>query len=436
MRRAPWLAVSDPKNPDVTALLLGSGGREHALAWKLAQSPRLKNLFAAPGSDAMAAWAQNLPIDPADPRAVVQAARDCHAKLVFIGPEAPLAAGVADALREAGIAVFGPGQAVARLESSKVFAKEFMDRHQIPTARWEAFTDSRPARGVVEAMSPPLVVKADGLAAGKGVVVCRSANEALGAVADFMERGTMGAAGRKIVVESCLQGPELSVLAFCDGSQLRLLPFSRDHKRLQDDDQGPNTGGMGAYAPVELDAGTYEAVQRVLDRVLAGLQAEAMDYRGLLYVGLMLTAEGPKVLEFNCRFGDPETQALLPLLESDLLELALACAEGKLGSAPLRFKSGVCLTVTLASGGYPVSPAAGKPIAGLDAPSPEGVLIFHSGTRKAGGQWVTAGGRVLSVTALGHDVAEARSRAYAAVKNIHFDGMQYRKDIALTGVLR
>jgi phosphoribosylamine--glycine ligase len=413
----------------VNVLLLGSGGREHAIAWKLKQSPLLKKLYAAPGSDAIGELAENVKLDANDPQAVASFCKENKVGLLFIGPEGPLAAGVADAARASGIPVFGPDKKAAQLEASKAHAKDFMRRHKLPTAKWEKFTDYQLARGAVEAMRLPVVIKADGLAAGKGVVVAQNTNDALGAVTEFMERGALGGAGRTVVVERCLQGPELSVLAFCDGKRFELLPFSRDHKRLNDSDEGPNTGGMGAYAPVELEPALYEAINRLLDQILIGLQADGLDYRGVLYTGLMLTAEGPQVLEFNCRFGDPETQALLPLLEADLLKLALECAQGELKTAA-RVLPGACLCVTLASPGYPSNPVLGKEITGLDAPLPEGTALFHAGTKKSGQAWTTSGGRVLSVSARGKDLDEARQRAYAACERIKFDGMHYRRDIA------
>jgi len=419
--------------PDTTVLLLGSGGREHAIAWKLAQSKRLKNLYALPGSDAIAQWAQNVPGDPCDPAAVVEAAKKVHAQLVVIGPEAPLAAGVADALREAGFKVFGPSKAAARLEASKAFSKRFMKKHKVPTARFEVHSDPMIARGAAEAWRLPVVIKADGLAAGKGVFVCQQTNDALGAVTQILEHGSFGEAGREIVIEDGLEGPELSLLMFCDGKDYRLLAPSRDHKRLKDGDQGPNTGGMGVFAPVSVDPGLMRTIEEtVIAPVLAGLKSEKLDYRGLLYIGLMLTKKGPMTLEFNCRFGDPETQAVLPLLDEDLLELMLACAVGKLGKGVLKPKAGAAVCVTLASGEYPARGSKGVAIRGLE--DVQDAFVFHAGTAKADGRWVTNGGRVLSVTGLGKDLAEARAKAYAAATQIAFDGMQYRKDIGMEKV--
>ena len=414
-------------------LLLGSGGREHAMAWKAAQSPRLEKLYAAPGSSAIAALAECVALDILDGDAVVDFCMKKEIGLVLIGPEGPLERGVADVLEKAGIKVFGPGRAAARLEASKSFAKEFMGRHGIPTAKWETFTEARRARAAVEAMEPPLVVKADGLAAGKGVVVCKTAGEALEAIASFMERKSLGKAGETLVVEHCLRGPEVSVMVLCDGKDYALLPSSCDHKRLNDNDEGPNTGGMGAYAPAQLDAGTLSVIKStILDRIMAGFAKDGLDYRGVLYVGLMLTPEGPKVLEFNTRFGDPETQAVLPLLKSDLLELALACIDRRLAKTEVEIHDGACVCVTLASEGYPARPLTGRAIAGLESfpQNARDLMVFHAGTVKNADGWATSGGRVLGVSALGEDVAAAREKAYVGTAKIRFQGMHLRRDIA------
>jgi phosphoribosylamine--glycine ligase len=417
--------------PDTTVLLLGSGAREHAIAWKLAQSPRLKNLYAAPGSDAIAQWAQNLQIDANDPAAVVAAAQEAHAKLVFVGPEAPLAAGVSDALRKAGFAVFGPSQAGARLETSKAFAKAFMKRHGIPTAHFEVFEDAAKARAAAATWPVPCVVKADGLAAGKGVFVCQNNEQAMAAVEELMVRKTLGPAGETVIIEDGLAGPEVSLLALTDGvSGWKVLPPAQDHKRLKDNDEGPNTGGMGAYAPARVSDTLLATIKtEVLDRVMKGLIKEELDYRGVLFVGLMLTPSGPKVLEFNCRFGDPETQAILPVLDGDLLELALACANKTLLGTRFELKTQACVGITLASEGYPNRPVTGRPIDGLER-LPAGALAFHAGTRREGGRWVTTGGRVLTICGLGSTVAEARMKAYAAAETVTFAGLQRRRDIA------
>ena len=415
---------------DTTVLLLGSGGREHALAWKLARSPRLKNLYAAPGSDAMAQWAQCLQININDPAAVVAAAQECRAKLVFIGPEAPLAHGVSDALLAAGFLVFGPTQSAARLETSKAFAKAFMKKHGIPTAGFQTFEDAAKARSYAAKKSGVIVVKADGLASGKGVFVCKNSAEAMAAVEKLMVKKTLGVNGETVIIEDGLTGPEVSVLGFIDGKDFRLLPPSQDHKRLLDDDQGPNTGGMGAYAPAKLSEKLVKEIgDKVFAKVLSGLAAEGLRYQGVIFAGMMLTPEGPKCLEFNCRFGDPETQAILPVLEDDLLELALACARSRLSEVKLKPAKRACVGVTLASEGYPNRPQTGKKIDGLDK-LPEGAFVFHAGTRREGKRWVTTGGRVLTVCATGGTIAEARKKAYEAADAVKFAGAQKRRDIA------
>ncbi len=412
-----------------TVLLLGSGGREHALAWKAAQSPLLKKLYCAPGSSAIGEIATCEKIDILDPKAVTEFAKKIKADLVIIGPEASLAVGVADALRAEGIEVLGPGQKAAQLESSKAFAKEFMGRHKIPTAGWDTFTDLKAARSAVGSKSLPVVIKADGLASGKGVFICHARADAMEAVTQLMEQGAMGGAGKTLVVEDFIEGPEISAIAFVDGKDYRLFPFSRDHKRLKDGDEGPNTGGMGAFAPAEVDPKTAEAIRtQVFDRVIAGLKADGLDFRGILFVGLILTKEGPQVLEFNCRFGDPETQALMTLLDSDLVALSLACAEGKLAGQELKSRPGTSICVTLASEGYPSKPVTGRVIEGLPKDSQD-LIVFHAGTARKGSAWSSSGGRVLGVTSVADDLPRAREKAYAAIAHIRFDGMQYRKDI-------
>ncbi len=416
----------------MNVLILGSGGREHALAWKASQSPLVKKLYCAPGSDAIDAHAERAALDILDAKAVAAFCKAKRVDLVMIGPEAPLAAGVSDGLAEAGLKVFGPNKAASLLEGSKAFAKEFLARHGVPTARFEVFEDSRLARQAALSRPLPMVIKADGLAAGKGVRVCRTREEALAAVIDLMERRSLGDAGRKLLVEDCLEGPELSVLALCDGKTYKLLPLSRDHKRLKDGDKGPNTGGMGAFAPVDVEPALVERVRtEVLDPVMAALKQDGFDYRGVLYVGLMLTKDGPSVLEFNCRFGDPEAQAILPLLDSDIVEVALACAEGRLAETEVKTKKGACVAIVLAAEGYPEAPVPGRLIE-LLAPlrKNDEVVLFHAGTKKTPDGWVTAGGRVIAVTALGSNLGEARGLAYTALSRISFRGMQYRRDIA------
>lgn len=413
-------------------LLIGSGGREHALAWKLKASPRCGKLYALPGSDGIAQLAEIIPGKPADVGAVVRAAKELGVDLVVVGPEAPLAAGISDALKADKIRTFGPVKAAAQLEASKAFAKDFMKRHGIATAASEVYDAPAAAMDAVAELKLPIVVKADGLAAGKGVRVCPTRQEALSTIKEFMVHRSLGDSGARVVLEECLQGPELTIMAFCDGKSLKVLPPSRDHKRLDDGDQGPNTGGMGALAPVEISEETSRSIQNeILDRVLAGFKAERMDYRGILYCGLMLTKDGPKVLEFNVRFGDPETQAVLPLLETDLIEVMEACAEGNLRSLDLAISRRHAVSIVLASEGYPILPQVGREIAGLDKAQKPDVFVFHAGTQRGPDGWKTAGGRVLNVTGLGTTVEEARNRAYAAAAEIRFEGMHYRRDIAV-----
>ena len=419
----------------MNVLLVGSGGREHALAWKLAQSRKLTRLFAAPGSPGIGEYADCVPIAADDHAGLLRFCAESRIAFAVIGPEAPLAAGLADALWAAGVPVFGPKQAAARLESSKAFAKDFMARHGVPAARSAVFTDPAEALKALPAFGLPVVVKADGLAAGKGVRVCATAAEADAAVADFMEGDALGGAGKTLLLEEFLVGRETTLMGFCDGISFLALPPSSDHKRLLDDDKGPNTGGMGVIAPTpEVTPEVLERIRReVTDKVLLGLQADKIDYRGILYCGIILTAAGPKVLEFNVRFGDPETQAVLPLLGSDLLDLMDATVRGNLSRRRLRW-SGASVTVVLASEGYPGAPRSGRTISGLETETPPDVFLFHAGIKSEQGVWKTAGGRVLGVTAAGGSVAEARDKAYAAARSIRFDGMHYRKDIGATAV--
>jgi phosphoribosylamine--glycine ligase len=412
--------------PVVKVLLLGGGGREHAIAWKLSQSPRLTKLWAAPGSDAIAAHAECLTLDPLDPAAVAAFVRANAVDLVFVGPEAPLAAGTSDAARAAGALVFGPSQSASRLETSKAFAKDFMARHAIPTARSLACSTVAEGKAATRTFEGRCAVKADGPAAGKGVIVCGSVAEADLAVDALASTE----AGRTLVVEERLEGPELTVMLLTDGRAAAVLALSQDHKRLRDGDAGPNTGGMGALAPAPLDSNVWRTIEKtVLAPTLAGLKHDAIDYRGALYIGIMLTPDGPKVLEYNARFGDPETQAVLPLLDADLLTLAADCAAGKLKPGILPVQSGACVGITLASPGYPESPKTGAEmdlsgVSGLDD-----VLVFHAGTKKTPTGWKASGGRVLTVVGRGPDLAAARARAYAAVERLKIPGLHYRRDI-------
>ena len=417
----------------INILLLGSGGREHALAVKLAESPRCGELYIAPGNGGTLAVGENVALDENDPAAVADFARETNCGLVVIGPEAPLVAGVADAVRAAGIPCFGPGAAGAQMEGSKKFSKELMGRANIPTAAYGSFTDEESALAYVRAQGAPLVVKADGLAAGKGVVVAMELAEAEDAVRACFE-GAFGDAGQMVVVEECLTGPECSLLAFTDGKTVRPMATSQDHKRALEGDLGPNTGGMGVYSPVPIVTEAEHAeMERIMAATVAELAAEGIDYRGCLYGGFMLTPEGPKVLEFNARFGDPETQVILPRLENDLVEVMLACANQTLDEVGLSWRPEWAVSVVLTSAGYPGSYEKGKVITGIeDAEAMENVTIYHAGTAvNEAGELVTSGGRVLDVTALGETFEAARDLAYAACEKISFEGKTLRRDIGL-----
>ncbi|HEX8294870.1 MAG TPA: phosphoribosylamine--glycine ligase [Chthoniobacteraceae bacterium] len=415
-------------------LVIGSGGREHALVWKLQQSPQITGLFCAPGNAGISQLATCLPIKISDHAQLIAFAREQQIGLTVIGPDDALAAGIVDAFEAAGLRVFGPRQAAARLESSKVYAKDFMRRHGLPTARSGSFSDSTEARRFVRTMPLPLVVKADGLALGKGVIIAQTHEEADDAIREIMEERKFGAAGQQLVIEEFLAGEECSIHALVDGSSYLLFPTAQDHKRARDGDQGLNTGGMGTFSPAarlitpELEA---RIRREILDPFLAGLQADGIDFRGMLFPGLMITPEGPKLLEFNCRFGDPETQVLLTLLESDLVDLLEATIDRRLHEVAARWKNEVAVCVVMASAGYPESYATGQPIRGLEEAR---ATVFHAGTRLEDGRFVTAGGRVLGVTASGANLPEAREKAYAAVDSIHFEGAQFRRDIAVKGL--
>ncbi len=416
-------------------LVVGSGGREHALCWKIAQSPLVSRVYCAPGNPGVASLAkgESVPLGAEDFEGIAALIEEKDIGLTVVGPENPLAAGIVDYLSARGEVVFGPSAAAARLEASKAFAKDFMSRHGIPTANAAVFEDPETARRYVRAHGAPVVIKADGLAAGKGVTVAKTLEDALSALDLIMERRVFGDAGTRVVIEEYLEGEEASILALCDGEQVLMLPTSQDHKPVFDGDQGPNTGGMGAYspAPVITPALETEIREKILEPTVRGMASEGTPYRGVLYAGLMITKSGPRVVEFNVRFGDPETQAVLPRLESDIVSALTACAEGRLDTVKLTTSSRPCVTVALVSGGYPGSYEKGKVITGIDAAQQDpDVTVFHAGTAKAGDQLVTAGGRVLNVTALADTLEEAVKRAYHAVSLIHFDGMHYRKDIA------
>ena len=418
----------------MNVLVLGSGGREHALAWAIAKSPRLDSLFVAPGNGGTATIAKNVPLDMNDADAVIGFARSENIDLVVVGPEAPLVAGVADAIRAAGIAVFGPGAQGARLEGSKSFSKEFMLAHGLPTARYKKCTSQDEAMDYLHEVGAPIVVKADGLAAGKGVVVAEDMEEAEEAVRDCFA-GDFGEAGSVVVIEEMLEGPECSMLAFLSEGKALAMPCAQDHKRAFDGDLGPNTGGMGVYSPVPCVTPELEAAMQEIMQNAAAATAKEFDdaYTGVLYGGFMLTAEGPKLLEFNARFGDPETQVIMPRLESDALEAFYMVATGKLDALDLRWTDQVAVCVVLASDGYPGSYEKGKVILGIEeAEELDGVTVFHAGTAfNQDDELVTNGGRVLNVAALADTFEDARELAYEACDKINFEGKQYRHDIAL-----
>ncbi|MCP3142593.1 phosphoribosylamine--glycine ligase [Pyxidicoccus xibeiensis] len=416
---------------DVKVLLLGSGGREHALAWKLSQSPRLTRLLCGPGNPGTARLATNVPVRPDAPDEVVALAKREAVDLVVVGPEAPLMAGVADALAKAGIPCFGPVAGAALIEGSKAFAKEIMAEAGVPTAAFRTFTDVAEAEAYAVEQGR-IVVKADGLAAGKGVIVAHDVAAARDAVRAV---GAMGAAGQRMVLEELLEGEEVSAMALCDGERYAMLALSQDHKRVGDGDTGPNTGGMGAYAPAPFlsAAQLAEVGERVVAPTLAVLRRRGLPFRGVLYAGLMLTRSGPKVLEFNARFGDPETQVLMMQLGEDLLPLLDACARGRLEARPLVSAPGASVGVVLAAQGYPDAPRKGQRITGLDA-VPADATVFLAGVEEQDGALVTSGGRVMTVCARGEDLARARERAYAAAAAVRFDGMHLRRDIGARGM--
>ena len=420
-------------------MIIGGGGREHALAWRLAESPRVTALYALPGNPGIAQVADILPGDPMDFKTVTKAAKQNQIEFVVIGPEDPLAAGLADRLMAEGIKVFGPTKDAAQIEADKWFAKELMRQQAVPTAEARAFTDALAAEEYVRKQGSGVVIKAAGLAKGKGVTVAYRTADALEAIDQIMRKKAFGGAGERVVIEEMLRGPECSILAFVDNKNIYVMEPAQDHKPVEDGDVGPMTGGMGAYSPTPVitDA-TLRAVERdILVPVVDGLVRDGIKYRGILYAGLMLTQNGPKVLEFNCRFGDPETQPLMMRFRSDLLEVMLAVADGHLDRVELKWDPRPAVCVVATSRGYPGKYATGVPIEGVDdADAMRDVKVFHSGTRLENGQLVTDGGRVLGVTAVGDTIALAQRRAYDAMKKIRFDGMHYRTDIAQQAIKR
>ncbi|MBA3882593.1 MAG: phosphoribosylamine--glycine ligase [Chthoniobacterales bacterium] len=418
-------------------LVVGSGGREHALAWKLRQSIGVNRIFCAPGNAGTEQVGENVAIKATDIAALLAFAKQNRIGLTVIGPDDPLAAGVVDLFEAEGMPVFGPCKSAARLESSKIFAKEMMRRCHIPTALASSFERSSEALKFCQRLQFPLVIKADGLALGKGVVIAETSEQATAAIRSMMDEGKFGEAGRRIVVEEFLPGSECSLHALVSGGAFRMLATARDHKRANDGDTGPNTGGMGATSPADnwSDALQRDFDDTVMGPLLCGLSRAGITFRGLLFPGLMLTTDGNRVLEFNCRFGDPETQAILPRLRSDLLELLFATLEGRLDMIPIEWDRRPAVTVVMTSAGYPGTYERGKIITGLDAcASLLDVQVFHAGTKRENGGVVTAGGRVLAITALGETVAQAREGAYEVVSRIHFEGCHYRRDIALAAV--
>ena len=416
----------------IDILLLGSGGREHAIAKKLAASERCGKLYIAPGNGGTSQEGENISLDENDPAAVAAFAKEHGCGMVVIGPEAPLVVGVADAVREAGIPCFGPGAEGAQMEGSKLFSKQLMERAGVPTAAYGSFTDEQAALDYVNAQGAPLVVKADGLAAGKGVIVATELEQALDAVHECFS-GAFGEAGNTVVIEEMLTGPECSLLAFTDGVTVRPMATSQDHKRALEGDLGPNTGGMGVYSPVPIvTPEEHETMVAIMHQTVEELHREGIDDRGCLYGGFMLTPAGPKVLEFNARFGDPETQVILPRLQNDLVDVMLACAEQRLDEVELSWCDDWAVSVVLTSAGYPGSYEKGKVITGIeDAEALDGVTVYHAGTREQDGQILTNGGRVIDVTALGATFEDARNLAYAACEKIDFEGKTLRHDIGL-----
>ena len=415
-------------------LVIGGGGREHALVWKLRQSPRVEKIFVAPGSDGIGESAELVPIAVDDIEKLAAFAEKNRVDLTVVGPELPLTLGIAELFQQRGLKIFAPGREAARLEGSKAFAKEMLRENKISTAAFATFSDAAAAKKYLGELKAPYVIKADGLAAGKGVLICASRAEAEAAIDDVLMRRVFGAAGDKVVVEEFLEGEEASFIVLTDGEHILPLASSQDHKRVFDNDQGPNTGGMGAYspAPIVTPAIHRRIMDEILKPLLAGLKKRGIVYRGTLYAGLMLTADGPKVLEFNARFGDPECQPLMVRLKSDLVPLIEATIEGRLDKVEAEWHDDPAVCVVLTSGGYPGDYVKGKEIRGLERLKEDwkSGAVFHAGTVKKDGRWLTNGGRVLGVTARGRDIAAAAAEAYRAVAEIHWEGMHYRRDIA------
>jgi phosphoribosylamine--glycine ligase len=421
-------------------LVVGSGGREHALVWKISQSSQVSEIYCAPGNPGIAQLATCVEIAASDTRGLLNFAKETRIDLTVVGPEAPLVSGIVDEFESSGLNIFGPSQRAAELEGSKAFAKGLFEKYNIPTAKGLVFDVYEEARSYLHEVHYPTVVKADGLAAGKGTFVCRNLQDGLDALEKIMKLLVFGKAGRRVVIEEFMVGEEASVLALTDGTNLAIFPPAQDHKRVFDNDEGPNTGGMGAYAPAPVvDDGMLERIQReILEPTVKAMAMEGRPYRGVLYAGLMITDDGPKVVEYNCRFGDPETQAVLPVTDADLVEGMMRVTQGDLGDYRLEWNQKWAVCVVMVSGGYPGPYERGKEILGLDRDFGDGVLLFHAGTARAanGRRIVTAGGRVLGVTGVASDFRKARELAYGAVKKITFDRAYYRKDIGARALAR
>lgn len=417
-------------------LVIGSGGREHALLWKLSQSPSVTDVYVVPGNDGMSDVASLIPIKGNDD--IIDFARLMQVDLTVAGPETVLTEGLADEFEKRGMAFFGPSKAAARIEGSKGFAKALMKKYGIPTAAYETFDDEEKAIAYLKANDTyPIVIKADGLASGKGVIIAQSEEEAIDTVKDMLEGHTFSGAGRLVVIEEFMEGEEASMLCFCDGTNVVPMISAQDHKRIFDFDKGPNTGGMGAYAPAPVMTKEMceEVNVRILRPIVAAMKKEGYPFKGCLYAGLMITSEGPKVVEFNCRFGDPETEAVLPLFDGDLARVMLDCVHGTLSDEAVVWKKACAVDVVLASEGYPASHSSGEVISGIEDAKKAGCLVFHAGTVKKNGEYVVNGGRVLNVVALADTLAEAKAKAYEGVSRISWRGMQYRHDIADKGLL-
>ncbi len=423
-------------------LVIGSGGREHALVWKLKQSPLVKEIFCASGNAGIAKLAQCISIDPSDIRGLLKFALENGIDLTVVGPEGPLVAGIVDEFQKHGLKIFGPAQTAAKLEASKIFAKEFMKRHKIPTADFQVFDNAQKAVRYLKNLREsdyPRVIKADGLCAGKGVVICSSFEEAKQTIQEILEQNIFKDAGSRVVIEECLKGEEVSILAISDGEDFVLLDSAQDHKRIFDDDLGPNTGGMGAYSPTPFVSKELhkEIAARVIAPTIAGMKKEGFPFRGILYAGLMFTASGPYVLEFNVRFGDPETQAILPRLKNDLAAVLLAGSEGNLSTIRLKWDPRFCVCVVISSGGYPGAYETGKEIRGLESHlNDPDTVVFHAGTKVLNRKILTDGGRVLGVTGLGATMDEAIKRAYTTVEQIQFEKRFFRRDIGAKALRR